>query len=140
MKSYLFILFLFIGFIFSCSKSDDDDFENNFYKINLTTGSWSIGLFDKEGMDTTTNFEGYSFLFSRDGKISVEKGTTIIHGTWDLYFSGNDFSTSVTHLKLNFSNNSKDFQNLNIDWIYLENGPNQIGLTYNYQSFLKFIK
>ncbi|CAN0604942.1 unnamed protein product, partial [Ectocarpus sp. 12 AP-2014] len=55
-------------FVFSCENSDDEmeNMEINSDEINtiVTAGTWSVSLFEEEGIDETSDFAGLGFTFN----------------------------------------------------------------------------
>ncbi|RFN58625.1 hypothetical protein DZ858_00670 [Marixanthomonas ophiurae] len=84
---------------------------------NLTTGNWFVTLFQDDGNDDTTDYNGYEFSFFIDGSATAVSTSETINGFWSI----EDEETGLD-LVLNFDNTGSDdpFEDLNDDWDVLE--------------------
>jgi hypothetical protein len=72
----------------SCKKDKGDpaDPAEGYFK----SGTWRITNFMYDNVDRTSDFAGYTFAFSGDGKVNATKDNSIITGNWtSVYDIGN---------------------------------------------------
>jgi predicted amidohydrolase len=48
----------------------------------VTKGSWKVHCFESTVTDNTCTFDGYSFVFDINGKVTAEKNGVRIKGSW----------------------------------------------------------
>ncbi len=123
-KSLILPVVLFLSVLFiSCEKSDDldDNFtaaDVNEIKSSIASGSWSVALFEEDGIDQTSNFNGYGFEFLSEGSINVSNGSNSFSGAWSITSdssSSDDDSSDDVDFNIFFSSPS-DFQEISEDW------------------------
>lgn len=111
----------------SCSTDDGDNSNNAQEQIEqaqsvVQTGSWIITNFNDSGQDETSDFIGYSFVFSVDGMLTAINGGITQTGIWSITDSSNSSSSSNdSNDDIDFNiffqvPNSSDFEDLNDDW------------------------
>jgi hypothetical protein len=133
------VLFLSVLFI-SCEKSDDldDNFtaaDVNEIKSSIASGSWSVALFEEDGIDQTSNFNGYGFEFLSEGSINVSNGSNSFSGAWSITSdssssdddSSDDDSSDDVDFNIFFSSPS-DFQEISEDWDIISYSNSRIEL------------
>ncbi|MDM9632693.1 hypothetical protein [Robiginitalea aurantiaca] len=64
----------------------------------LTEGSWSVSTYLDNGLDETSDFSAYTFVFEENGVVTADNGSTIT-GAWAIQESGDklvlDFGTAL---------------------------------------------
>ncbi|MCH7680342.1 hypothetical protein IID10_13430, partial [candidate division KSB1 bacterium] len=91
---------------------------NNLANI-LSDGLWSVASYTDDGIDETTDYNGYQINFDANGTVIADNGTSI-NGTWSVENSGNI-------LVLNFGN-SIPFDEFNDDWDVISVSNTQVVL------------
>ncbi|PVW13399.1 hypothetical protein [Marixanthomonas spongiae] len=91
--------------------------EVNILIENLTTGSWYITLFQDDGDDETTNYNGYEFTFFIDGSATAVSTDQTVNGFWAVETEEDD-----VELVFNFNHSGEEdpFKELNDDWMVVE--------------------
>lgn len=116
MASFLFI---------SCETSDDSDnmgsVENvEEVKSTVSTGTWLVALFEEDGIDKTSDFSGFSFVFVASGELNAEDGETSVSGAWSITSESNssdDDSSSDDDVDFNiFFSSPAKFAEISEDW------------------------
>lgn len=92
---------LLLAVIFSnCSEKDDETVAPGLLPTDviprLVQGTWRITFYQYKDTDLTTSFDGYSFLYESEGKVTATTATTNKEGTWSAIAE-----TGNTVLKLN---------------------------------------
>lgn len=116
MRKILTIILLLAGFtgIQSCKKEDTKT--KNEIETNIVEGTWRISNFVDSGTNETSDFTGYNFTFSTDGKLTASNGTNTYTGTWSITDSNSD-DDSKDDLDFNiYFNLTNNFEDLNDDW------------------------
>ena len=116
MIKILTITLLLAGFtgLQSCKKEDTKT--KNEVETNIVEGTWRISNFVDSGTNETSDFTGYNFTFSTDGKLTASNGTNYYTGTWSITDSNSD-DDSKDDLDFNiYFNLTNDFEELNDDW------------------------
>ncbi len=115
----------------NCTTDDDSNNDNGNAQEQIEqaqnvaqTGSWQITNFNDSGQDETSDFTGYSFVFSDDGVLTASNGTITQTGTWSVSESSSssssddsddDFDDVDFNIFFQVSDSS-DFEDLNDDW------------------------
>jgi len=91
--------------------------EVNILIENLITGNWFVTLFEDDGDDATTDYNGYEFTFFIDGSVTAVSTAETVNGFWSIEDKG-----SSLDLVLNFDStgSSDSFEDINDDWDVLE--------------------
>ena len=97
----------------ACQNDSSDDNNNNGNNSNLT-GSWVITLFEEDGVNETSKFDGFTFAFNSNNSLDATKSGSTTKGSWSY---GTDDSSNK--LIINF-NSGKPLEELNEDWVILE--------------------
>ncbi len=110
MKRFLILISLLA--LFSCMEEETPDplrTDNTLFD-SLTSSRWAITLFEDEGQDETTLFDGLSFTFLTNGQVEVYRDTQLLDvGIWET-----DFDDGRAELELEFTNPL--FEDLSEDW------------------------
>ena len=119
-KIFYIVTFLILGLPFiSCETSDDGAMENTEINITdlkatVTSGTWVVVLFEEEGLDETTDFSGFSFLFNADGVLRADSDDNSISGAWSITSDDDDLKDDVD-FNIFFSSPA-NFTELSEDW------------------------
>jgi hypothetical protein len=111
--------FLLMSFMFlSCETSDD---EMEYTGISLTeikayaeSGTWTVSLFEEEGIDETSDFMGFGFTFNSGGVLSAVDGDNLITGAWSIT-SDDDINEDAIEFNI-FFESPLNFSELSEDW------------------------
>ena len=116
--------FLVSAVLFSCSKNSNDTIGE--VSPIVVIGDWRVSLFSERGINETSDFAGYSFVFQNDGKLIVNKdGILQKEGTWL-----EDKSSHKLILNLGIKDNSnKPLGELTDDWFLTARTDTKISLT-----------
>lgn len=115
---------LFVLSMISCTKSGNDS-PGEVTPI-VTKGEWVVSLFSERGVNETSDFSGFTYVFQSDGKLIVKKnGAVVKQGTW---------SENSSSKKLIIDLGIKDDTNkpqgeLTDDWIITSKNDTKISLT-----------
>lgn len=115
---------LFLLSMISCTKSSTDS-PGEVTPI-VTQGEWVVSLFSERGINETSDFSGFSYVFQSGGKLIVKKnGAVVKEGTW---------SENSSSKKLIIDLGIKDDTNkpqgeLTDDWIITSKNDSKISLT-----------
>lgn len=139
-KSLVLPVALFLSVIFmSCEKSDDSDdnltaVDVNDIKSSIASGSWSVTSFEEDGIDQTSNFNGYGFEFLSEGSINVSNGSNSFSGAWSITSdssSSDDDSSDSDDVDFNiFFSSPSDFQEISEDWEIVSYNNSRIELRH----------
>ncbi|KYP15003.1 hypothetical protein [Flavihumibacter sp. CACIAM 22H1] len=118
-KSMRYVLLAVIGSLslFSCDRSNDDDTDptntpaNSVTNSYLSGGSWKLSLLTDGGVDETSDYEGYTFEFMADGKMTATRAGTTTNGTWRT-----QRDDGKNELLIQLVTTDKDLDELNDDW------------------------
>lgn len=76
-------------FLLTIACSDDDSPEETNADViieqiynAMSTGSWSITLYNDSGVDETGDYDNYTFTFASDGKLIADNGMETFTGLW----------------------------------------------------------
>lgn len=124
MKKLIFAL-LFGGLVVACQKSDD----NSANPTSTLSGTrWVVSLYQDHNKGQLGYFNGYTFDFTTDGKVTATSGSQKVNGTWqEVSDSGKQ------KFYLNFGSTSP-FDELNEDWIIIVKTSTKIELENQRQS------
>ncbi len=81
----------------------------------MVSGSWKISSYSDDGVNETSDYSSYTFVFNEDGTVNAN---SVSIGTWSIAkesSSGDDDSSSDNHLHFNL-NLSIPFDDLSDDW------------------------
>ncbi len=106
--SLLMMLFVTLGTAVSCSDDDNDSTnepitneETAAIATAMREGVWQITAFTKDGVERTTGFEGYNFVFDGENDLIATNGTTVNTGTWSVTLNNeedeNDFDFIINY-------------------------------------------
>lgn len=114
------MLMLYFFALTSCEKKKEypgpTDVTRQEVHKSMTSGTWSIILFNDSGTDKTNDYSGYTITFTSNGTVIARKGAETISGTWSITDSNsNDDSLNEMDFNLNFSS-SATWAELNDDW------------------------
>lgn len=132
LTAMLFLLFT------SCESSDDSDDMNEVgnteeVKASLTAGSWEVALFEEDGVDQTSYFTGYSFVFEATGELIADNGETSISGAWSITSESNSDDDSSSDddvdFKIYFASSAK-FAEISEDWEIVSYSSSRIELKH----------
>ncbi|MBL0103461.1 MAG: hypothetical protein IPP51_06685 [Bacteroidetes bacterium] len=103
----------------SCKKDDNSSSSSSSVTTGplnsaLQQGSWRVTFFESNGVDETSHYAGYSFVFASSGSSTATNSLNTVNGLWS---SGTD--DSQLKLILNYSSNIP-FEELNSDWHVLQ--------------------
>ena len=126
-----FTLITLLILLFSCAEEEAVRTDENLVQ-NLSVGQWRIGSLLVNGVNQTTEFEGYNFVFYPSGQSEVFRGTQLLgQGTWSTTVQGGRIQ-----LQLSFSQNSQ-FEVLNGEWFQAHIVLNRIKINKESQGSLK---
>ncbi|UKN03493.1 hypothetical protein K6119_08195 [Paracrocinitomix mangrovi] len=98
----------------SCKK---DDGPKSKAEGIVQNGSWHISKYTDTGIDSTSQFTGYSFTFNESGSVNANKGTDNYNGNWHILDSSNVTAENL-YLIIDF-NLTNELADLNEDWFFL---------------------
>ena len=78
----------------------------------IIQGTWKITRFIEDGVNQTSNFNGFNFTFNTNGTVLATNGSTPINGTW----STNVNSSGTPKFVLNFNISNGPFDEISEDW------------------------
>ena len=113
----------------SCSKSNDDNSNpaNPGGKVEQVSGDWTVTYYFDSGKDETSNYSGYSFVFSNDGTLTASSGSGTFTGTWWIGSKSSDDDNSSNRLNIMITGN-KAMDDLVDDWLIVSLTSNEISL------------
>jgi hypothetical protein len=116
-------LFLFSLLFASCSTNNSGAVLSDVSPV-LSGNSWRVSHFSERGIDETSDFSGYSFVFESGGKLTATKGSTTKEGTWS-----EDKSSHKLIIDLGAkSDSNKPLGELTDDWFIKSNSSTKISL------------
>ena len=82
-----------LSFESDCTQDDSGDDSdggsgNPDLSSYLTDGSWNVSTYLDDGIDETTDFSAYSFVFDVNGVVTADNGSSV-DGTWSVQDNGN---------------------------------------------------
>ncbi len=128
MKQLIFILCLSIG-IFSCQKDDNvnptNDSTLSVNEFLRNSNGLRINELIEEGINKTSQFSPYLFLFNENGTVAATQSGESINGTYLIFRDDNR-----TELRMIFPSNSILFE-LSDDWYFISQNTSTIRFEYN---------
>jgi hypothetical protein len=127
-KNLIWLVSLAIGFVFvACNVSDDnanvDISASSADQVALIAqnGDWRITTYTDDGVDETSDFNGFTFTFGSDGILIAMSSSRTLAGTWSVTDSNNstddDDGTDDDDFNIFFSvSEDDDFDDLVDDW------------------------
>ncbi|MFN4197987.1 MAG: hypothetical protein ACK4FS_03055 [Flavobacterium sp.] len=123
------VLALLFALPFMSCSSDDSPSPNaqliTQVQSQIVTGSWRVTLFNEDGVNKTSQFEGFDFIFTANGSVTATKNSDLVTGTW---VTGIDDSTPK--FVLLFTVNSGPFEEISEDWRIMTVTSSQIELRH----------
>jgi len=113
-----FVFVIAIAITFSSCKKDDNSNSNS--NTNISSSKWQVSYFYDNTKEETYKFNGYEFEFKSDGMLVAYHSAGNTSGTWSLNSSSNKFIIYLSSVS--------PLDDLNDDWIILENSDNKIRL------------
>ena len=113
----LAVLFFISVSLVACDKWDDDNDDptsnaaNSVTNSYLANGSWVVSLLTDDGRNETSDYDGYTFVFASDGKLTATRGSATTNGTWRT--RRDDGSNELV---IQLITTDKDLLELNDDW------------------------
>lgn len=130
---YSILAFAFVLTATSCSDDDDNSSGTTAEEVTstITSGSWRITTFSEDGVDETTNFTGYNFVFGESNTITADNGTNTYTGAWAVTDddSDDDNPSGDVDLDIIFSN-PENFIDLSEDWDVIERTSSKVRLRH----------
>jgi hypothetical protein len=111
--------FLLMSFMFLSCETSDDEMGNTGIslteiKANAESGTWTVSLFEEEGIDETSDFTGFGFTFNSGGVLSAVDGDNSITGAWSIT-SDDDTNEDAIEFNIFFAS-PLNFAELSEDW------------------------
>jgi len=133
MKKLILIPALFCLFMLnvaSMCSSDDDSSDDNSpstsnVNTNVTSGTWRVTLFQEDGTNQTSNFNGYDFSINSNGTIVAVNGSTTKNGNWSTYSD-----SGTTKFDIVFLDNNGPFEEISEDWRVLASTTTKLELKH----------
>ncbi len=103
-----------------CDEDDDYDYNDDDCDNCSTEGlsdfltgcnDWYVKDLERNDMELTDQYVGYTFTFSANGSITAETATESFNGTWESSGSGNNISVTI---------NIPDLSDFNANWMLHE--------------------
>ncbi len=106
----------FLTFERTPNNTGNNETVNNFIE-DFTNGVWYVTLFEDNGDDETSDYNGFEFSFQTNGMATGVNGNTTIEGFWTV-----QEMNGTLNVIFNFSNSGSGspLGELNDDWIVLE--------------------
>jgi hypothetical protein len=123
--------FLLMSFMFLSCETSDDEMENTGIslteiKANAESGTWTVSLFEEEGIDETSDFTGFGFTFNSGGVLSAVDGDNSITGAWSIT-SDDDTNEDAIEFNIFFAS-PLNFAELSEDWYIVSYSDTRIEL------------
>ena len=112
--------------IASCSKSNDDNVSPAEQQQKVQ-GDWYVSLYTDSGKNETSDFSGYSFVFTSDGSMSASTSSLNFTGSWYIGDNSGDDNPSSNRLVINITGNDR-MDDVTDDWIILKLTDTEIWL------------
>jgi len=115
---FLTILALVSMSLLSLSCSNDGNTSNtnseNVGQLQdaIIQGSWKITRFIEDGVNQTSNYNGFNFTFNTNGTVLATNGSNPVNGTWTTSVS----SSGTPKFVLNFNISNGPFDEISEDW------------------------
>jgi len=115
---FLTILALVSMSLLSLSFSNDGNTSNtnseNVGQLQdaIIQGSWKITRFIEDGVNQTSNYNGFNFTFNTNGTVLATNGSNPVNGTWTTSVS----SSGTPKFVLNFNISNGPFDEISEDW------------------------
>lgn len=114
----------------SMCSSDDDSSDDNSpstsnVNTNVTSGTWRVTLFQEDGTNQTSNFNGYDFSINSNGTIVAVNGSTTKNGNWSTYSD-----SGTTKFDIVFLDNNGPFEEISEDWRVLASTTTKLELKH----------
>lgn len=114
----------------SMCSSDDDSSDDNSpstsnVNTNVTSGTWRVTLFQEDGTNQTSNFNGYNFSINSNGTMVAVNGSTTKNGTWSTYSD-----SGTTKFDIVFLDNNGPFEEISEDWRVLTSSASKLELKH----------
>jgi hypothetical protein len=124
MKKLIYLLFpISACFLFSCSNEVDIANPNDVKDI-ITQGKWKVNMYVDVNQDQTSDFAGYSFIFSKNGTLIADCNGTNCNGTW----TEDAVARKIT---LNFTNATPVLERINNQWSLAEVNAGLVNMSNN---------
>lgn len=123
-KKTLTLALLIILPLLSCNSDDSPSSNSQLasqVQSQAVNGTWNVSLFNEDGVNKTSLFEGFNFVFTVDGTVSATNNTDLVSGTW---VTGVDDSTPK--FILFFVVSSGPFEEISEDWRILSVSPTKM--------------
>ena len=78
----------------------------------IIQGTWKITRFIEDGVNQTSNFNGFNFTFNTNGTVLATNGSNPVNGTWTTSVS----SSGTPKFVLNFNISNGPFDEISEDW------------------------
>jgi hypothetical protein len=127
MRSILFgLMVLSLTFFISCSKDDDSSSSDPTTITNQisNSGNWRVALFSEEGVDETSYFNGYTFVFNGGNVVTATKSGSAITGSWVIVED-----SGKNKFVMAFPDQGK-FEEISEDWEIILKTDNNINLRH----------
>ncbi|UMY65616.1 MULTISPECIES: hypothetical protein [unclassified Flavobacterium] len=134
MKKSLFIL-AFLGLSLSHIACSEDDSVSGPTASGISNivqdGSWKVTLYSEDGVDQTSNFNGYSFTFGSTMVVTAANSSNSYTGTWLVTDNGadDDSASSDVDFSLLFTDPVL-LTELNEDWDVISSSSTKIQLRH----------
>ncbi|WP_203293664.1 hypothetical protein [Luteirhabdus pelagi] len=102
--------------VFGREPSEGNNATLNEFIQNLTTDIWFVTLFEEDGDDETSNYNGYEFTFETDNSALADNGVNQIQGSWTVVPQGDDF---IVEFDFDSSGSGNPLGDLDDYWLVL---------------------
>lgn len=127
MRSFLFgLMVLSVTFFTSCSKDDDSSSSDPTTITNQisNSGNWRVALFSEDGVDETSYFNGYTFVFGVGNVVTATQSGSTITGSWVIVQD-----SGKNKFVMAFPDQGK-FEEISEDWEIILKTDNSINLRH----------
>ena len=115
MRKTLFLLMLGVSALTACTKNEGKATSDSVGKV-LQQKTWRMTIYFDNGDDKLSNYTGYAFKFTNDGKVEAVRNDVYKYGTWkDTVMMDTVSNTPVTSFKMDFGTD-RPFRDLNKNW------------------------
>ncbi len=111
----------------ACDKNDDNNTNSitpELVKTTLQQGTWKVTYYFDTDHEETSNFTGYQFAFSDNGRVSAYNDVLTIPGTWSTMTEDGQTKVQITF------NSPAEFEELTEDWQVLERSDTRVKLQH----------